>query len=80
MFVWDALGMTDVQVRGDDGDREMASTESELAHAYPDVTPDVIHALVQRAYTRLTPAKVHSYLPILVGRDVRARLRARDVA
>jgi hypothetical protein len=58
----------------------MASTETLLERDYPDVGANVIHALVQRAYTGLAPAKVHNYLPLLVVRDVRARLRAQAAA
>ena len=55
----------------------MAPTEFELSDSYPNVAPEVIHALVQRAYSRMSPAKVHRYLPILVAREVRATLDAR---
>jgi hypothetical protein len=63
----------------DDG-REMAGTELELVEQNPAVPAEVIHTLVQRSYRRLTPAKVHSYLPILVTRDVKATLRRRRAA
>lgn len=68
------------QARIDDGDREMAATESGLGRDYPDVAPDLIHTLVQRSYRAMTPAKVHNFLPLLVVRDVRAQLRERAVA
>jgi hypothetical protein len=58
-------------------EREMSATELDLGRSNPGVAPDVIHTLVQRAYARLTPAKVHTYLPILVVREVQAGLRAR---
>lgn len=70
--------MTSLQTRVDEGDREMASTEFDLAHSYPDITPEEIHTLVRQAYARLTPAKVHLYLPILVAREVRKTLRRRQ--
>ena len=54
----------------------MASTESLLERDYPSVAPDTIHVLVQQAYTAMTPAKIHNFLPILVVRDVQARLRS----
>ena len=63
----------------DDG-REMSATELQLAHENPAVPAEVIHTLVQKSYRRLTPAKVHSYLPILVTRDVKATLRRRRAA
>jgi len=63
-----------------DDKREMAATESRLAQQNPVVSAEVIHTLVQKSYRRLTPAKVHRYLPILVARDVRATLRRRQSA
>jgi hypothetical protein len=65
--------------RIDDG-REMAATELRLSQRNPAVSPEVIHTLVQKSYRRLTPAKVHSYLPILVSREVQATLRRRRSA
>ena len=62
--------------RIDEG-REMASTELQLSEHNPAVSPEVIHTLVQKSYRRLTPAKVHSYLPILVSREVQSTLRRR---
>ncbi|MDX6309301.1 MAG: hypothetical protein QOI06_2347 [Nocardioidaceae bacterium] len=46
----------------------------------PLVTPPTlgtadIHSLVRASYDRLTPAKVCSYLPILVAREVNENLR-----
>jgi hypothetical protein len=64
----------------DEAEREMASTEFQLSDRYPDVAIEEIHTLVQQAYSRLTPAKVHSYLPILVGREVRETLGTRRAA
>jgi hypothetical protein len=80
MMVCNGAGMAASQARVDDGDREMAATESGLGRDYPDVAPDVIHTLVQLSYNAMTPAKVHNYLPLLVVRDVRAQLRDRVVA
>lgn len=68
--------MVSSEDRVDDG-REMASTELELSEHNPAVPPEEIHTLVQKSYRRLTPAKVHSYLPILVSREVQATLRRR---
>ena len=58
----------------DDGSA-MADTERQLTQHNPAVPAEVIHTLVQKSYHRLTPAKVHHYLPILVSRDVQATLR-----
>jgi hypothetical protein len=71
--------MTSMQLRVDEEDeREMATTEVELSSGNPDVDRDLIHTLVQTAYDRLTPAKVHTYLPILIVREVQAGLRTRE--
>jgi hypothetical protein len=56
--------------------REMESTEVELRSSNPDVDRDEIRALVQTAYDKMTPAKVHTYLPILVAREVQDGLRS----
>jgi hypothetical protein len=63
-----------------DEGREMAATELQLSQHNPAVSAEVIHTLVQKSYRRLTPAKVHHYLPILVSREVQATLRRRHVA
>jgi hypoxanthine-guanine phosphoribosyltransferase len=63
----------------DDG-RAMAETERQLTQHNPAVSAEAIHTLVQKSYHRLTPAKVHHYLPILVSRDVEATLRRRHAA
>lgn len=60
--------------RIDDGP-ELATTESKLSDRNPAVPAEVIHTLVQESYDRLTPAKVHHYLPILISREVQAELR-----
>jgi hypothetical protein len=60
----------------EEDEREMESTEVELSSSNPDVDRDQIRALVQTAYDRLTPAKVHTYLPVLVAREVQDRLRS----
>lgn len=63
-----------------DDKHQMAATESQLATQNPAVPTEVIHTLVQKSYRRLTPAKVHRYLAILVSRDVKATLRRRRSA
>ena len=60
--------------------RELAATELHLSDRNPAVAADVIHTLVQQSYDRLTPAKVHHYLPILISREVQAELRALQAA
>jgi hypothetical protein len=66
--------MTPVQNMTDQ-ELAMTSVEAELAAEYSDVDPRTIHDLVAEGYAALTPAKVTSFLPILVIRGVQARLR-----
>jgi hypothetical protein len=82
MSVCNGASMTlSPRLRLDDGyEREMASTESDLGFHHPGVAAAEIHTLVQRAYVRLMPAKVHNYLPILIAREVQAELRDRHAA
>ena len=54
----------------------ITSAEGALRSKHPELDDGVLHALVQAAYDRLTPAKVHTYLPILIAREVNADLRA----
>lgn len=71
--------MVNSEDRIDDG-REMAATEVQLEQHNPAVAPELIHTLVQESYDRLTPAKVHNYLPILIAREVQAKLHVLQVA
>jgi hypothetical protein len=81
MFACDPDFMTSTKLRVDDeAERDMASTVLELSDRYPDVATETIHTLAHQAYSRMTPAKVQSYLPILVGREVRETLDARRAA
>ena len=65
--------MVSSEGRLDDG-REMVATELRLSDRNPAVAAEVIHNLVQESYDRLTPAKVHLYLPILIAREVQEEL------
>ena len=69
--------MVSPEDRPEDDAHALAATEVRLAHHNPAVSTEVIHTLVQKSYRRLTPAKVHRYLPILVSREVEATLRRR---
>ena len=69
------------EIRVEQSDRVwIAASETELRGLEPGVDDEVIHRLVQSAYDELTPAKVHTYLPILVLREVRQVLRDRRAA
>lgn len=72
--------MVSPEDRPEDDVRAMAATEVQLAQDNPAVSTEVIHRLVQKSYHRLTPAKVHQYLPILVSREVQATLKRRHAA
>jgi hypothetical protein len=69
------MALTMLQVDEED-ERKMESTEVKLRSSNPDVDRDRIRTLVQTAYDGLTPAKVHTYLPILIVREVQAGLRS----
>ena len=53
----------------------LAKAESELAAEFESVPGDLIHALVVREAHRYDEAKIHDYVPLLVTRSVRGRLR-----
>ena len=59
---------------------EIAASEAELHRLEPEVDEDLIQGLVQAAHDELMPAKVHSYVPLLIVRQVRDILRRRPVA
>jgi hypothetical protein len=69
------------ELRGGAQNRDdIAASETELRRLEPDTDSDVIHDLVQTAYDELMPAKVHSYVPILIVHEVRDILRGRQPA
>ena len=51
------------------------SAETVLAEEFAGVPADVIHALVVREANHYRQARVHDYVPLLVARAVRRRLR-----
>jgi hypothetical protein len=53
----------------------VAHTEARLGETNPEVPSDLLHTLVGQAYARLTPAKVHTYLPVLITRELQENLR-----
>ena len=59
---------------------EIAMSEAELSRLEPQVDGEVIQQLVRKANDDLMPAKVHSYVPILVVREVRDILHGRYAA
>jgi hypothetical protein len=73
------MAIEDSRVEDMDG-REIAASEAELRRLEPEVEGAVIHSLVQDVYDELSPAKVQSYLPILIVREVREILRTRRAA
>ena len=57
---------------------EVSRSEAELARLEPHVDSDVIHRLVEQTYEDLMPAKVRSFLPILIVHEVRDILHGRQ--
>jgi len=64
----------------DQGVSEISMSEAELRRLEPNIDSGLIHRLVQQTYDELMPAKVHSYVPILVVREVRDILHGRHSA
>ena len=58
--------------------RQLTSAAADLAAEFPDVPHEVILRLVQETANRYQAAKVRTFLPILVAKDVRAVLRGRS--
>lgn len=57
---------------------EIAASEAELRRLEPE--EDVIRGLVRAAYDEQMPAKVRTYVPLLIVRQVRDSLHGRPVA
>jgi hypothetical protein len=72
-----ALAEPEVEERNID---EIAASEAELRRLEPEVDEGVIQGLVQTAYEELMPVKVHTYVPLLIVRQVRDILHGRPVA
>jgi len=53
----------------------LSAAESDLTREFMDVPVDVIHALVVRESHHYDQARVRDFVPLLVARAVRARLR-----
>lgn len=70
---WQCLGVTGPSV--DEPAGRLAAAEFALVSEFPDVPADMIHALVVREGRRFDNARVRGYLPLLITRSVRTRLR-----
>ena len=58
---------------------QVAKVADRLVTEYADKVPDrVVRDLVQDAYRPLSSARVTQFVPVLVDRTVRERLRARS--
>ncbi len=55
--------------------RHLEHAEIELGREFPSVSTDVVHALVIRIHRIFSEAPVRDYIPLLVQREVRSRLR-----
>ena len=53
----------------------LVKAESALASEFASVPGDLIHALIVREAHRYDEAKIHDYVPLLVTKSVRGRLR-----
>jgi len=59
---------------------ELAASEEELHRLAPGADEGVIEDLVESAYDELMPAKIHSYVPLLIVHQVRDILHGRKSA
>ncbi|MGW4593640.1 three-helix bundle dimerization domain-containing protein [Amycolatopsis thermoflava] len=62
------------------GEQEIRRLEGLLRLERPQFAPGLVHEWVAREFARFDDAPVRAYIPILVERAVRARLRATPVA
>ncbi len=51
-----------------------------LGLAYPDVEPSKVEAIVLEAYAGMADAKVRDFVPVLVEREAKARIKASRIA
>jgi hypothetical protein len=66
--------MVPTQSLADQVDKVAQRLSDEFAGAVPD---PVVRSLVSEAYGEMSSARVTQFVPVLVDRSVRARLRAR---
>jgi hypothetical protein len=59
---------------------EISASVAELRRLAPEVDEEIIEGLVQVAYDELMPAKVHSYVPVLIVHQVRDIIHSRRPA
>jgi hypothetical protein len=64
----------------DDLVRAIASVEDALTQEFPGVAAATIHDYGSRSFDAMTPAKVTTFLPILVARDARTHPQADTAA
>ena len=58
-------------------EQQLRELEDRLVRDYGDVPAMTVHDWVQREQARFASARVHSFIPVLVERAVRAKLRQR---
>jgi hypothetical protein len=58
--------------------RHLDHAEIALVREFPSVPVDVVHALVVRIHRVFSEASVRDYVPLLVQREVRSRLRRHE--
>ena len=55
--------------------RRLAAAESELRREFPNVPAHAVHEAVEIEHKAFELAKIRDFVPLLVARDVRHRLR-----
>ncbi|WP_344737546.1 three-helix bundle dimerization domain-containing protein [Microbacterium awajiense] len=51
-----------------------------LGLAFPDVEPAMVETIVQEAYAGMANARVRDFVPVLVEREAKTRIKASRVA
>jgi hypothetical protein len=75
-----AAGAAQTQIMDDIESAKVEQAVGKLAEAFPEVPTDEIATLVHTEHAAFDGRPVRDYVPVLVERAVRARLRGRDLA
>ena len=59
----------------DEETRHLAVAESELRREFPNVPAYAVHEAIEIEHRTFDRARIRDYVPLLVARDVRYRLR-----
>ncbi len=60
-----------------DEDRAVAEIGERLRERFPDATPEAIAAAIEHARASLVDAKVRDFVPVLIEKEAKARLKGK---